>query len=380
MKHLLNNLTQEEKNNILEQHDGGMKVMTENFRKLMGAKHGNVKPLVEQGNTQLSLSQGLKSTINGASKDLNGVKTICDFCKRSNVKQQSNTPQLITKVNQLLSGIENPANLLGGGSVTKVAELIRTQVKTPEQACALIKFYQNQKSLVGLSFGGDDEDFYEAIHDDLVTKMNTTGPSEELINAIDATTSPLVKEQEEENYDEARKDYNWFERDDIAPEDLEKVLSNNNKKYSDKEWKLNDLKKRFTSPILNANSEEEIMDAIMNMAELASYRKTQPFVNEQSRSVDNEYYSDNSLSKPGRVYLKNGDKDEVDEILSNLPTDTLFLALLDCEEADFSNIDLGEFKSLLFINLKGTPNNLLRTQGDYFEHDKKGFYMTTKNI
>jgi hypothetical protein len=131
MKHLLNNLTQEEKNNILEQHAGGMKVMTENFRKLMGAKHGNSKP--------------------------------------------------------------------------------------------------------------------------------------------------LVKEQEEENYDEARKDYNWFERDDIAPEDLEKVLSNNNKKYSDKEWKLNDLKKRFTSPILNANSEEEIMDAIMNMAELASYRKTQPF-------------------------------------------------------------------------------------------------------
>jgi hypothetical protein len=131
MKHLLNNLTQEEKNNILEQHAGGMKVMTENFRKLMNAKHGNSKP--------------------------------------------------------------------------------------------------------------------------------------------------LVNEQEEENYDEARKDYNWFERDEIAPEDLEKVLSNNNKKYSDKEWKLNDLKKRFTNPILNANSEEEIMDAIMNMAELASYRKTQPF-------------------------------------------------------------------------------------------------------
>ena len=131
MKHILNNLSEEEKNAIREQHTGGMKVMTENFRKLMGAKHGNSKP--------------------------------------------------------------------------------------------------------------------------------------------------LVNEQEEENYDEARKDYNWFERDDIAPEDLEKVLSNNNKKYSDKEWKLNDLKKRFTSPILNANSEEEIMDAIMNMAELASYRKTQPF-------------------------------------------------------------------------------------------------------
>jgi hypothetical protein len=48
MKHLLNNLTQEEKNNILEQHAGGMKVMTENFRKLMNAKHGNSKPLVKE--------------------------------------------------------------------------------------------------------------------------------------------------------------------------------------------------------------------------------------------------------------------------------------------------------------------------------------------
>jgi hypothetical protein len=233
MKHLLNNISNEEKNSILEQHTGGMKVMTENFRKLMNAKHGNSKP--------------------------------------------------------------------------------------------------------------------------------------------------LVNEQEEENYDEARKDYNWFERDDIAPEDLEKVLSNNNKKYSDKEWKLNDLKKRFTSPILNANSEEEIMDAIMNMAELASYRKTQPFVNEQVRSADNEYYSDDSLSKPGRVYLKNGDKDEVSDLLSNLPSDTTYMALLDCERADFSDIDLKDFKRLAFINLKGTPNNLLKTNGHSFEHDSGSFYVT-KNM
>jgi len=183
-------ITESEKNAIREQHAGGIKVMTENFNKLLNSKLGDSKPLVEQGNTQLSLSQGLKATINRATKDLEGIKTICDFCKgRPDVKAQSNTSQLITKVNQLLSGIESPVNLMGGGSVTKVAELISAQVKTPEEACALIKFYQNQKSLVGLAFEGDDEDFYEAIHDDLVTKMNTTGPAEKLINAINATTS-----------------------------------------------------------------------------------------------------------------------------------------------------------------------------------------------
>ena len=48
MKHLLNNLSSEEKNSILEQHKGGMKVMTERFSRLLNAKSGDVKPLVNE--------------------------------------------------------------------------------------------------------------------------------------------------------------------------------------------------------------------------------------------------------------------------------------------------------------------------------------------
>lgn len=48
MKHLLNNLSEEEKNSIREQHEGGMKLDTSRFRTLMESKSGNVKPLVEQ--------------------------------------------------------------------------------------------------------------------------------------------------------------------------------------------------------------------------------------------------------------------------------------------------------------------------------------------
>ena len=48
MKHLLNNLSNEEKNNIRKQHTGGMNIMTENFNRLMGAKHGNAKPLINE--------------------------------------------------------------------------------------------------------------------------------------------------------------------------------------------------------------------------------------------------------------------------------------------------------------------------------------------
>jgi hypothetical protein len=48
MKHLLNNLTEEEKNSIREQHKGGMNVVTENFSKLINTKSGDVKPLINE--------------------------------------------------------------------------------------------------------------------------------------------------------------------------------------------------------------------------------------------------------------------------------------------------------------------------------------------
>jgi len=48
MKHILNNISEEEKNAIREQHTGGMKVMTENFSKLTNSKLGDSKPLVSE--------------------------------------------------------------------------------------------------------------------------------------------------------------------------------------------------------------------------------------------------------------------------------------------------------------------------------------------
>ena len=48
MKHILNNLSEEEKNSIREQHTGGMKVMTESFSKLLNSKLGDSKPFVSE--------------------------------------------------------------------------------------------------------------------------------------------------------------------------------------------------------------------------------------------------------------------------------------------------------------------------------------------
>lgn len=50
MKHLLNNIPENEKNRIRKQHKGGVKLIIENFQKLVNTELGSVKPLLEQEN------------------------------------------------------------------------------------------------------------------------------------------------------------------------------------------------------------------------------------------------------------------------------------------------------------------------------------------
>ena len=71
MKHILNNLSEQEKNSIREQHTGGMKVMTESFSKLINSKLGDSKPLVSEqtalgrlGNTMEITGQLVKNVTN----------------------------------------------------------------------------------------------------------------------------------------------------------------------------------------------------------------------------------------------------------------------------------------------------------------------------
>ena len=65
MKHLLNDMTEAEKNAIREQHEGGMKVMTEKFSKLVESKLGDVPPIIsEQGVTAIPQSPKTSSQQN----------------------------------------------------------------------------------------------------------------------------------------------------------------------------------------------------------------------------------------------------------------------------------------------------------------------------
>lgn len=56
MKHILNDLSDQEKNSIREQHTGGMKIMNENFSKLINSKLGDAKPLVSEQSKMMDVS------------------------------------------------------------------------------------------------------------------------------------------------------------------------------------------------------------------------------------------------------------------------------------------------------------------------------------
>jgi hypothetical protein len=98
MKHLLNNLTEEEKNSIREQHTGGMNVVNENFSKLINTKSGEVKTYLNEQSNSTSrptrdkiksketaidfIINSLNSMKNNKNVDINGViKSLKNICK-----------------------------------------------------------------------------------------------------------------------------------------------------------------------------------------------------------------------------------------------------------------------------------------------------------
>jgi hypothetical protein len=77
-----------------------------------------------------------------------------------------------------------------------------------------------------------------------------------------------------------------------------------------------------------------------------------------------------------KMVLLNGSTSRVvRKVMSQLTDEIRFIAFLNCEEADFSNVDLcNDFPNLHFVNVKGTPNNLEETQKGCYGLSGKGGY------
>ena len=96
---------------------------------------------------------------------------------------------------------------------------------------------------------------------------------------------------------------------------------------------------------------------IMRLTESDLVRLVRKVVNEQDEyGVDEPHYTfDREF---GLVLLVGGNSKQVRKILKNLPNTLKYLALRDCDFADFEGIDLCSFEDLKNVNLLGTENNL----------------------
>ena len=178
MKHILNNLSEEEKNSIREQHTGGINLYTDRFKTLMESKLGDAKPLLTENPDELE--KGLRQVLNGISvmttdANVNDVNKVYTYCKSSNVTKQPNTDKVAGRIHDALSGLDNPLNVMGGGSVAETAKIILFHIKGATQLCSLLKYYKD-------SSGG--ENFYDAIYDDTMGKLDTVSPVGKLTDAF----------------------------------------------------------------------------------------------------------------------------------------------------------------------------------------------------
>jgi hypothetical protein len=123
MKHILNNLSDEEKNSIREQHTGGMNVVTENFYRLLGSKLGDVKPLVSE--------QTIASNILSGSSQ-KAVKQVFDSC--------ANASQSPYNTNKIVDGIYRAVQGIGTDESSILAAL--TATRDLNTFCSAVKNYK----------------------------------------------------------------------------------------------------------------------------------------------------------------------------------------------------------------------------------------------
>jgi hypothetical protein len=202
MKHILNDMSEQEKNSIREQHTGGMKVMTESFSKLLNSKLGDSKPLVSEqtvlgglgnameitgqlvknlnniGNLQPTILANMaKSAISGDAKTFNQVldqekaRLGQDYTKLKNALNQGDVAKTLKNIgaelqpyiNQMKSGMGNqPSNTPTGGTVNNPniekfrQDLIKkrnaTAVKEDMDVSSDSEYYQERKREVSIPF------------------------------------------------------------------------------------------------------------------------------------------------------------------------------------------------------------------------------------
>ena len=97
------------------------------------------------------------------------------------------------------------------------------------------------------------------------------------------------------------------------------------------------------------------MAKIVRLTESDLTRLVKRIINEQPEDEEND---GEVKIEEGMALVKNASSHTVQRVLRRLQKEIVFLAITNCEFADFSNVDMCSFPKLHLINLKGTENNL----------------------
>ena len=96
MKHLLNNISEEEKNRIREQHEGGMNLAIDNFKKLVETKSGDAKPFIKEASEETCEACG------GMMKEGECVEQCGSMKEEVNEQNDDDVMELIMSINAKL--------------------------------------------------------------------------------------------------------------------------------------------------------------------------------------------------------------------------------------------------------------------------------------
>jgi hypothetical protein len=97
------------------------------------------------------------------------------------------------------------------------------------------------------------------------------------------------------------------------------------------------------------------MKKIVRLSESDMVRLVKKIVKEEKYDFTEKHYEYDT--DRGRVFLMGSSSKFVKKVLNNLPPNLTFLAIIDCDFADFDGVDLCYYAMLQAVRLVDTENN-----------------------
>lgn len=124
MKHILNNLTDQEKNAIREQHTGGINVGTENFSRLLNSKLGDSKPLVSEQQSPTESDLGEASIFSP-----NEIERVRNFNETT-----KGVTMVLESIDNLFDSINREAYHKSRRAILNVLDELQNDVNNPDES------------------------------------------------------------------------------------------------------------------------------------------------------------------------------------------------------------------------------------------------------